>query len=307
MKPIDWNIIDEWQPLEAVMVGIGAGMGEAPALDETYDPLSRRHVLAGTYPKEEDVKKELNAFARTLEGREIRVLRPDSLGINQVFTRDIGVIIDDTFIMTHMVEDRVLEQKGLHSMLNRNPGLVKHPPDHVLMEGGDIMPMQDEIWVGYADEPDFSTFTTARTNQAAVEWLEATFPHRRVRRFELNKSDSNPGENALHLDCCIAPLGLGHLMIHKAGFKNEEEVETLCARYDHDRILEMTSEEMKDMQCNVLSLAPNVVVSGSNFHRTNAQMRSWGYEVIEVNLSETSKMGGLLRCSTLPLRRTPTP
>ena len=133
MKPIDWNIIDEWQPLEAVMVGIGAGMGEAPALDETYDPLSRRHVLAGTYPKEEDVKKELNAFARTLEGREIRVLRPDSLGINQVFTRDIGVIIDDTFIMTHMVEDRVLEQKGLHSMLNRNPGLVKHPPDHVLL------------------------------------------------------------------------------------------------------------------------------------------------------------------------------
>ena len=30
MKSIAWNIQDEWQPLEAVMVGIGAGMGLAP-------------------------------------------------------------------------------------------------------------------------------------------------------------------------------------------------------------------------------------------------------------------------------------
>ena len=67
MKPIKWNIEDEWQPLEAVMMGIGAGMGPAPALNETYDPLSLRHVQAGTYPTEEAVKEELDAFAETLE------------------------------------------------------------------------------------------------------------------------------------------------------------------------------------------------------------------------------------------------
>ena len=94
-------------------------------------------------------------------------------------------------------------------------------------------------------------------------------------------------------------------MIHAAGFKNPEDMEDVRASYSEDRIFEMTAEDMKDMKCNVLSLSPDAVVSGSSFHRTNAQMRSWGYEIIEVNLSETSKMGGLLRCSTLPLRRTP--
>jgi len=35
-------------------------------------------------------------------------------------------------------------------------------------------------------------------------------------------------------------------------------------------------------------------------------MKRWGYDVILVDLTETAKMGGLLRCSTMPLRRQPT-
>ena len=50
MKSVVWNIQDEWQPLEAVMVGIGVGMGPSPRLADTYDPQSRKHVQQGTYP-----------------------------------------------------------------------------------------------------------------------------------------------------------------------------------------------------------------------------------------------------------------
>jgi N-dimethylarginine dimethylaminohydrolase len=32
-------------------------------------------------------------------------------------------------------------------------------------------------------------------------------------------------------------------------------------------------------------------------------LRGWGYEVLTVPYRETAKMGGLLRCTTLPLRR----
>lgn len=305
MKPIDWHIKDEWQPLEAVMIGIGEGMGPAPLVEETYDPQSLKHVLNGTFPKEADVIRELSGFVRALEERGIKVIRPDALGINQVFTRDIGFVIDDTFIMTHMVEDRAYEQQGLNSMHQRNPGRVIQPPAHVQMEGGDIMPMRDEIWVGYAKAEDFEAFTTARTNEAAVEWLSTHFPNRRVRAFELNKSDTNPQLNALHLDCCLAPLGLGHLILHPAGLKNPADYATLTDMYPAERRLEVNAEEMELMHCNVLSLGPGVVISGAGFARTNAQMRAWGYEVIEVDLTETAKMGGLLRCSSLPLRRTP--
>ncbi len=304
MESIKWHIRDEWSPLKAVMVGIGEGMGLAPTLAETYDPQSRLHVAQGTYPAEDAVAYELNCLAKQLTRRGIQVLRPESIGINQVFTRDIGLVIDREFIMTHLVEDRVNEQKGLESMLNRNPGVLTHPPASVRMEGGDIMPMGDEIWVGYAGEERFSQYTTARTNVAAIEWLRSQFPQKRILGFELEKSDTEPLKNALHLDCCCAPLGLGHLMIHRPGFAREEELSHLLHRYSDAHIMDVSAEEMQDMHCNVLSLEPGTVVSNRTAERTNEQMRAWGYDVIEVDLNETSKMGGLLRCSTLPLRRT---
>ena len=95
------------------MVGIGEGMGLAPTLAETYDPQSRLHVAQGTYPTEDAVAYELNCLAKQLTRRGIQVLRPESIGINQVFTRDIGLVIDREFIMTHLVEDRCERTKGL--------------------------------------------------------------------------------------------------------------------------------------------------------------------------------------------------
>ena len=187
IQPVAWLVQNEWGPLQAVMVGTGVGMGDAPKLEDTFDPQSRKHVLNGTYPNEIHVTRELDLLVKILKSHNVRVFRPDLIGMNQVFTRDIGLVIDDQFILTNMVEDRAKEQAGLQSMLKRNPGNVLTPPSHVHMEGGDIMPMSDEIWVGYAKEPDFQNFTTARTNEAAIEWLQRQFPDRTVRGFELQK------------------------------------------------------------------------------------------------------------------------
>ncbi len=301
--PVAWCIRDEWSPLEAVMVGIGRGMGGVPSLEDTYDPKSREHVLAGTYPNEADVTRELDGLAELLDKEDVLVLRPDPLEINQVFTRDIGIVVGDVFIMTHMVEDRRPEQQGLNSMLDRNPGRVLHPPSTVRMEGGDVMPMGDELWVGYSGPDDFPKFTTSRTNAAALDWLQASFPKHHVRGFELTKSDTDPRKNALHLDCCLAPLGLGHAIFHPAGLKHAEDVDFIRQRYPER--LEVSAEEMYHMHCNLFSVAPDTVVSGVGFDRVNAQLRAWGYRVLELPYAETAKMEGLLRCTTLPLRRTP--
>ncbi len=303
--PVPWHIRDEWAPLEAVMVGIGRGMGGVPSIEETYDPKSREHVLAGTYPTEEDVIRELDGLAELLDKEDVLVLRPDALGINQVFTRDIGIVIGNEFIMTHMVEDRRPEQQGLNTMLHRNPGRVLHPPATVRMEGGDVMPMNGRLWVGYSGPQDFEQFTTARTNAAALDWLQAEFPAWEVRGFELAKSDTDPRRNALHLDCCFSPLGLGHAIFHPAGLKHAEDVEFIRQHYPGGNRLEVTAEEMYHMHCNLFSVAPDVVVSGLGFNRVNAQLREWGYRVLELPYHETAKMEGLLRCTTLPLRRTP--
>jgi N-dimethylarginine dimethylaminohydrolase len=96
---------------------------------------------------------------------------------------------------------------------------------------------------------------------------------------------------------------MGHLLMHRQGFAKQNELATLLDRYPESHIMDITAQEMQTMHCNVFSIAPDTVVSNRSFERTNAKMKSWGYKVIEVELSETSKMGGLLRCSTLPLRR----
>jgi len=60
---------------------------------------------------------------------------------------------------------------------------------------------------------------------------------------------------------------------------------------------------MYEMNSNVFSISPDVVVSEKHFTRLNAWLRAQGFTVEEIPYSEISKQEGLLRCSTLPLLR----
>ena len=73
--------------------------------------------------------------------------------------------------------------------------------------------------------------------------------------------------------------------------------------YGKENIFEIDSEEMFNMNSNIFSIAPDVVISEKNFTRLNAWLRSKGITVEEVPYAEISKQEGLLRCSTLPLVR----
>ena len=296
-------IQDEWSNLSGVMVGTGRGMGATPKVEHTYDPQSLHHVLANTYPTEMQVTKELDQLTSVLQNQGISVIRPDSIGINQVFTRDISIVIDNYVVLTNMVEDRTPEQKGLRTFLEKHAEYVLTPPSHVKMEGGDVLLMPNEIWVGYSKPADFEKYTTARTNEAAITWLQQQFPDRKVRGFELNKSDKHPAKNTLHLDCCLAPLGMGHLIYHPQSFKNQSDLDELHALYPEENRLELETTEMMQMHGNVLSIAPNKVISCEGFDKTQAQMIDWGYSIIQTDLRETSKMGGLIRCATMPFKR----
>jgi N-dimethylarginine dimethylaminohydrolase len=57
------------------------------------------------------------------------------------------------------------------------------------------------------------------------------------------------------------------------------------------------------MYSNIFSISPNVVISDSRFSRLNKWLKQKDILVEEVNYLEISKMGGLFRCSTLPLIR----
>jgi len=54
---------------------------------------------------------------------------------------------------------------------------------------------------------------------------------------------------------------------------------------------------------NIFSISPEVIISEKGFFRLNSELRKRGFQVEEVSYAEIAKMEGLLRCSTMPLRR----
>ena len=57
------------------------------------------------------------------------------------------------------------------------------------------------------------------------------------------------------------------------------------------------------MGSNIFSVSPEVIISEKGFTRINSELRAMGFTVEEVQYAEVGKMEGLLRCSTMPLRR----
>ena len=161
----------------------------------------------------------------------------------------------------------------------------------------------DFIFVGYSRSIDFKKYTVARTNEHAISFLQTNFPNTVVKSFELNKSDNNPKENALHLDCCFQPIGQNMAILYADGFKNKEDVDFLIDYYGNDNIISITKEEMYNMNANLFSISDNVIVSEKNFVRLNRLLVDKGFIVEEIKYSEVAKMEGLFRCSTMPLIR----
>ena len=61
---------------------------------------------------------ELDGLAALLEAHDIRVLRPQDLeDVNQIFARDVGVVIDDRFVAMRMISDRAAEWQGIEPLL----------------------------------------------------------------------------------------------------------------------------------------------------------------------------------------------
>ncbi|MDT0540507.1 arginine deiminase family protein [Croceitalea sp. P059] len=299
------NIKNETARLRVVVLGTAESCGPVPKLEEAYDPKSLEHILAGTYPLESDMIEEMNAFVKALEKHNVQVFRPSVLkNCNQIFSRDIAFVIDDVLIHANILPDREEEFQAIKHVVDQiSPDKIIYPPEEVHVEGGDVMPWNEYIFVGTYTGKDYPDYITARTNKEAVEFLKAQFPNKKIKSFELRKSNTNAKENALHLDCCFQPIGNNKAILHKNGFLIDEEYQWLVEYFGEENIFEISSEEMYQMFSNVFSISPQVVVSEKNFTRLNNWLREQGFTVEEIPYAEIAKQEGLLRCSTLPLIR----
>ena len=302
---IDLNIHNEVDRLRSVIVGLAHSFGGTPTIEDCYDPKSIEHVKKGIFPTEQAIKEAIRAFIDVLENYDVMVYQPQNLeNQNQVFARDIAFVVKDRLVAPRIVKQRQNEVFGIQYIKDQiKPGHLVESPENVNIEGGDVLMVNDKIVVGYSDEEDFNKYVVARTNEVGVEFLNDTFKDLEIIPVRLIKSDEDPRESILHLDCCFQPVGKDMALIYPEGFKHVSDYEKIKALFSPDKLITINKEEAYQMNTNVFSIDKNVVVSEASFSRVNKLLRDHGITVEEVHYAEVSKMGGLFRCSTLPLFR----
>jgi N-dimethylarginine dimethylaminohydrolase len=280
---------DETSPLETVIVGIA----DAPGPARRDNEWSKEAFREGSYSDEAQLVPCVEGFVKVLTAAGVNVLRPvNRPDLLQVFTRDLGFAIGDVFIRARMKET---SRAGEYSMIEHHvraaAEVVITPPESVILEGGDVVLHGDVIFVGVG----------RRTNQGAVDFLEELFPKRRIVDIDLVHGTRDAHTDVLHLDCVLAPVGRDSAVVFAGGFKHG--IGVIGDHFPKDTRIELTGDDLYDLTCNIFSIAPDHVVSCESFGTLNAELEARGIKVSTVDYDAVRKLGGLLRCSTLPLCR----
>ena len=305
-KIMKLNINNETGRLKSVVLGQPVSMGADPTLEESYDAKSYHTIQQGVYPKEEDIIHEMTEFEKVLKKYDVEVIRPDIIkDYNQVFARDVAFVIEDKMILSNLIPDRADEQEAYSKIFEQVEWRkIINLPDTAHIEGGDVIVWNDFLFIGTCFSEDYRNFKTARTNEYAIETLKEYFPKKRIIDLELKKNDTVPYEGILHLDCTFNPVGKDKCIIYKDGFVDESDYRLILDIFGEENCFHVTKEEMFEMNPNIFSISPEVVVSDVAFTRMNRHLQDvWNIKVEEIPYREISKMGGLLRCSTMPLVR----
>ena len=300
------HVTSETARLREVVLGLPYSNGPTPTLEQTFDSKSYESVLHGVYPEESDIISEMNAFEAVLKKYDVTVHRPMLVpNCNQVFSRDVGFVIDGKIIVSNIIPDRQEEIDAYEEIYRQiHYKNIYNLPEAVHVEGGDVILYKDIIFLGQYAFEDYPMVKTARTNRLALDYLRMLFPEKTIMPLNLRKSDTDPYEGILHLDCTFMPVGKDKAIIYKRGFLNPRDADHLVDMFGKDNVFELTTEEMYWMNSNIFSISEDVVVVEEHFYRLIKHLRDvWGMTVETVPYREISKMGGLLRCSTLPLRR----
>ena len=303
---MELHVTSETGRLREVVLGLPSDNGPVPTLDKTFDSKSYESVLHGVYPEEEDIVREMGAFEAVLKKYGVNVLRPTPVpGCNQIYARDVGFVIDDKSIVSNIIPDRQDEIDAYDAIYRQiHYKQIYNLPEAVHVEGGDVILRGDTIFLGQYAFEDYPSVKTARTNRLALDYLRMLFPAKTIVPLNLRKSDTDPYEGILHLDCTFMPVGKDKCILYRRGFLNPRDADHIVEMFGKENVFEITTEEMYWMNSNVFSISEDVVVTEEHFYRLNNHLRNeWGMTVETVPYREISKMGGLLRCSTLPLRR----
>lgn len=232
------------------------------------------------------VKKQHRVFLEILSGNGIELIYLNTVtdAIYQLFTRDIGFVVGETFFKSRMGDGiRRLEQKAIDKYSKIFSKFVEINAGRV--EGGDVFVHGENIFVG---------ITKYSTNIEGFNFLKKYLNPLGFKCIPIRCSD-----NVLHLDCRFNIISLNMALIYKEDI-HPSDVKKLEKSFS---LINLTRKELYLLSANVLVLSPKEIISNTRSKRLNYLLRKEGFEIIEVDYSEITKMSGSFRCTTLPLVR----
>ena len=227
--------------------------------------------------------KQYNNFINLLTKEGVSLYFLDPLyGKNQVYTRDIGFVVDDILFCSKMTNKQRLEEyKALEEYVeNKKLKLYKMKNN---IEGGDVAVYQDKIFIG------LSSRTTQEAIKELQDYLDSVGKNYKIIPIRFD------ADTMLHLDCVFNVINEDSCVISEYVY-DKEILEKHFKNYYY--IDKKTSLELGT---NFVSLGDNKIVSGNK--KVCELLESKGIKTFYIDYSEIIKGGGAFTCTTLPIYR----
>ncbi|MCR1951641.1 arginine deiminase family protein [Clostridium sp. DSM 100503] len=195
----------------------------------------------------------------------------------QVFTQDIGFIIDDIMFVSKMRnEDRKIETENFMNFIKGNN--IKYYAMKNNIEGGDVIKYQDVIFVG---------MSSRTTIQAVNELQEALISMgNKAKVIPINFDNSK-----IHLDCVFNTLDKGSAVISPYVYDKK-----IIEKYINN-LYEISKRDADDLGTNYVYLGNKKLLSSNK--SVTEMLKEKGYEVEFIEYSEIMKSEGSLGCSCM--------
>lgn len=219
-------------------------------------------------------------------GAEIILASPIGDCISQHYTRDIGFVVDQLFIVARPRRPyRQRELAGIADLLETLDCVVEL--DEGSIEGGDVLLHKDEVIVGFGEETDAKGVASLRRA------LDMHGINRRVVTLELAE------RGVIHTDTKFNIIGPELAIVDRNAF-------TAASFTDIEKRFELifaTPNETMNVEINTLVIAEKRLVMQSISHRLAEEVARHGIEPTLLDYSEVTALPGSFRCTTLPLVR----
>jgi dimethylargininase len=224
-----------------------------------------------------DIARARHQHRRYLEalaglGCEVRCLPQDPQHPDSVFVEDTAVVLDDIAIITRPgAASRRGESAAVAEALRPHRELI-YLPDSMTLDGGDVLRVGDEIYVGLS----------SRTAGAAVQWMREILVPRGMQ------------VRGVHLAGCLHLKSAACLVAEHTLLLNPAWVDPVVfAGLDH-----LAVDPAEPFGANAVLLGGKVL-HGEAFFRTRARLVAAGITVISVPADELAKAEGGVSCCSL--------